>query len=73
MNPQELTREIESFLKTLEGGFDLKVPFEDVSVEAVELGIDEVDDFYLPIEVMGELPETLLYEMMIVDDTDGNE
>lgn len=69
----ELTREMGWFLCTLEKEFSVKVQVEDVSVEAVELGKEEVDCFFLPSEEMAELPETLLYEMMIVDDEKQDE
>ncbi|WP_342513201.1 hypothetical protein MKY34_21805 [Sporosarcina sp. FSL K6-1522] len=69
----ELTREIEWFLDTLQKEFGVEVSAEDVTVEAVELGKDEVDVFYLPIETIDVLPETLLYELLVVDDAQYNE
>ncbi len=68
-----LSREMEWFLRSLEVNFHVKARSEDVAVEAVELGKEEVDCFYLPAEALAELPETLQYEMMIVDDEDRNE
>lgn len=73
MTSEKLTRELAWFLRSLDESFDVKALVEDVSVEAVELGKEEVDCFYLPAEALEELPETLLYEMMIVDDEARNE
>jgi len=64
----ELTREMEWFLTTLRKEFSVIVEAEEVAVEATELGLEEVGDLFVPSEVISNLPETLLYELMIVDD-----
>ena len=69
----ELTKEVEWFLTMLQTVFHVVVAVEDVAVEAVELGMEEVGENFVPSEVIVDLPETLLYEMMIVDDERGNE
>lgn len=69
---KELSVEMEWFVVTLQNEFDVVVNVADVSVEAVELGLDEVEEVFVPQEIMGELSETLLYEIMVVEDTDGN-
>jgi len=69
----ELTREMEWFLTTLKKEFRVIIEADVVAVEATELGIDEVDDFYIPSEVIAKLPETLLYEIMVTDDKEENE
>lgn len=53
--------------------FHVEVDAKDVAVEATELGMEEVGDNFVPSEVINPLPETLLYELMIVDDERGNE
>lgn len=68
----ELSLEMEWFVSTLHSGFDVVVNVADVSVEAVELGLDEVEEVFVPHEIMRELSETLLYEIMVVEDADGN-
>ena len=73
MTSQKLTRELDWFLRSLEKKYKVKALVADVAVEAVELGKEEVDCFYLPKESLAELPETLLYEIMIVDDEERNE
>lgn len=67
------TKEIEWLLDTLWKEFDVEVAAEDIAVEAAELGLEEVEDFFVPIEVIDNLPETLLYELMIVDVGKGTE
>lgn len=69
---KELSVEMEWFVVTLQNEFDVVVNVADVSVEAVELGLDEVEEVFVPQEIMGELSETLLFEIMVVDDADGN-
>lgn len=68
-----LTREIEWFLRTLTEEFDLELSAEDISVEAIELGLSEVESFFVPSELFEVVPETLLYEIMLVEDTAENE
>ncbi|WP_438316064.1 hypothetical protein [Sporosarcina sp. FA9] len=69
----KLTREVEWFLTTLQNEFGVSVNAEDVAVEATELGMEEVGSFFVPSEVINPLPETLLYELMIIDDKAGIE
>lgn len=69
----DMTRELEWFLTMLQKVFHVVVDAEDVAVEATELGLEEVGEIFVPSEVISDLPETLLYEMMIVDDESGNE
>lgn len=68
----KLTKEIQWFVNTLFTGFAVEVAEGAIGVEGTELGIDEVDDFYVPYELFGYLPETLVYEIMIVDDELAN-
>jgi len=69
----KLTREVEWLIDILRKEFDVKVAVEDIAVEATMLGLDEVEDFFVPSEVIDDLPETLLYELLIVDDGEGTE
>ncbi|ARK22268.1 hypothetical protein [Sporosarcina ureae] len=73
MNEGMLSRELEWFVRTLASEFGVFVSTREVAVEAVELGVEEVDECYLPLEVVKNLPETFLYELMIVDDAGSNE
>lgn len=73
MSEGKLSRELEWFVRTLASKFHVLVSTREVAVEAVELGIDEVDESHLPLEVVKHLPETLLYELMIVDDAESTE
>ncbi|MFJ8065492.1 hypothetical protein ACIQYS_12745 [Psychrobacillus sp. NPDC096426] len=67
-----LSREMEWFVGTLLNEFGVEVEVSDIGIEATELGMDEVEDFFVPMELFGELPETLVYEIMIVDDEKNN-
>lgn len=69
----ELTREMEWFIQTLKVDFNLEVSAEEVSVEAVELGLSEVESIFVPSELFEVVPETLLYEIMLVEDAAENE
>ena len=66
------TRELQWFMDTLESEFSTEVKVNDIGVEATELGLDEVEDFFVPSELFDDLPETLVYEIMIVDDELAN-
>ena len=66
------SRELQWFVNTLQNEFSIKVDINDIGVEATELGIDEVEDFFVPRELFDELPYTLIYEIMIVDDEENN-
>lgn len=70
---KELSRKVERFVETLMDMFQLVVPIDEVAVEGVELGMDEVEDFYVPREAFDELPSSLLHEIMVWDDLEGNE
>lgn len=69
----ELTREMKWFLTTLQNEFGVTPLPKDVLLEAVELGINEVEDFYIPRELFKQLPTTFLYEIMMYSDKSGNE
>lgn len=69
----QLTREMEWFLDTLRKEFGIEVTAESIALEGIDLGLDEVEDFYVPVELFEELPETLLYEIMVADDEEENE
>lgn len=64
---------MEWFLTTLQKEFSLIVEAEAVAIEATELWLEEVGYAFVPSEVIANLPETLLYELMIVDDDKGVE
>ena len=67
-----LTKEIHWFMNTLMTVFSVEVAAEVIGVEATELGLDEVENFFVPKELFEGLPETLVYEIMIVDDDQNN-
>lgn len=69
----ELTREMEWFMQTLKENFDVEVSAEEISVEAIELGLSEVESYFVPSELFEVVPETLLYEIMLVEDETENE
>lgn len=71
MNKQ--TKEIEWFMQMLKVNFELEASAEEVSVEAIELGLSEVESFFVPSELFEVVPETLLYEIMVVEDANDNE
>jgi hypothetical protein len=66
------SKEIEWFGNTLQDKFGVIFNPNEISYEAVELGLDEVDDFYVPTELFGEVPVSLLYETMLFDDEQEN-
>jgi len=67
------SRELQWFKDTLQNEFGVEIDSNDIGIEATELGTDEVEDFFVPSELLDELPETLVYEIMIVDDEQNNE
>ena len=69
----EISREAHWFMETLEKEFGVKVALEDIGLEATELGKEEVEGFYVPSELFNEVPDTFLYEVMVVDDNQCNE
>jgi len=67
------SRELQWFKDTLQNEFGVEIDSNAIGIEATELGTDEVEDFFVPTELLEELPETLVYEIMIVDDKQSNE
>lgn len=67
-----ISKEIHWFVYTLRRDYGVKVTAQDIAVEAVELGLDEVDAAFIPVELFQVVPETLLYEIMLVEDNKGN-
>jgi len=65
-------REIEWFISTMKSQFGLSVNPNEIGYEAVELGVDEVEGFYVPTELFEVVPTTLLYESMVFDDEFDN-
>lgn len=70
--PKELSREMHWFIKTLRTKFRVETTAEEIGYESVELAVEEMGEFFVPLEVPGKLPDTFLYELMICDDADGN-
>lgn len=68
-----VTKELKWFLTALKQEFDVDVLAEDLGTEAVALWIDEIEDYFVPIEVLHKLPETLLYEIMLYSDEENND
>ena len=66
------TREVQWFVDTLQNDFNVEIKASDIGIEATELGVDEVEDFFVPRELFDELPETIVYEIMIVEDEQNN-
>lgn len=64
---------MEWFIQTLQENFDMEVSAEEISVEAVELGVSEVESFFVPSELFEIVPETPLYEIILADDETENE
>ncbi|MFD1031854.1 hypothetical protein [Metaplanococcus flavidus] len=64
-------KEIDWFITTLQEQFNLCILSDDIGYEAMELGLDEVEASFVPSELFEEVPATLLYETMIVDDPEG--
>lgn len=60
--------EIEWFITTMKSVFYIDVDPNNIGHEGTELYIYEVEDFYVPSELFEEVPESLLYEMMVYDD-----
>lgn len=66
------TREVQWFVDILKNDFGIVIEANEIGVEATELEINEVEDFFVPREVFDVLPNTLVYEIMIVDDEKSN-
>lgn len=64
----KLSREFVWFMGTMQEQFGIWMDATSIGMETVELGMDEVDDCFIPREIFTELPSTLLYELMIYDD-----
>lgn len=62
------SRELLWFFDAMQEQYGIWMDATMISTEAVELGMDEVDECFIPKEVFDRLPETLLYELMIYDD-----
>lgn len=67
-----ISKEIHWFIQTLNKDFHVTVEAEQIGSEATELGLEEVDDAFIPTELFEIAPTTLLYEIMIIDDKGGN-
>jgi len=61
-------KEIVWFVEKLQNQFGISVDPKEIGYEAVELGVDEVDDLYVPAELFEVVPTSLLYETMVFDD-----
>lgn len=48
----DCSSEMEWFMKTLRDEFNVRIAAGDVAVEASELGVDEVEEIFVPREVM---------------------
>ncbi|NYF23551.1 hypothetical protein [Sporosarcina sp. JAI121] len=68
-----ITKEFQWFMQTLKENFKMELSAEEISVEAIELGLSKVESFFVPSELFEVVPETLLYEIMIADDETKNE
>ncbi len=67
-----ISSEVQWFIHTLRKDYGVKVTAQDVSTEGLELGMDEVDSAFIPQELFEIIPSTLLYELMIVEDSEEN-
>ncbi len=64
----QLSRELLWFMNTMQEQFGIWMDATAISTEATELGMDEVDECFIPKGAFDKLPPTLLYELMIYDD-----
>lgn len=64
----EMSRELHWFLETLQENFGVIADTSEIGIEAVELGLEEVENFFVPQEVLHDLPKSLLYEIMVYED-----
>ncbi len=72
-NPAKLiSSEVNWFVRIFRKDYGVKVTAQDVSTEGLELGMDEVDAAFIPQELFEIIPSTLLYELMIVEDSEEN-
>jgi hypothetical protein len=65
--------EIKWFIHVLISQFDVKVDENQISYEGNELHLDEIDDSLVPSELTKDLPDTLFFETMKIDDKDRTE
>ncbi|WP_108668939.1 hypothetical protein [Peribacillus acanthi] len=65
--------ELEWFVSILENEFDVKVEMNQISYEGNELYLDEIDESLIPREMFEDLPESLLFETMLIEDQQGTE
>ena len=65
-------KEVDWFVYTLKSHFGINVDPNVIGYDATELGMDEVEEFFVPCELFNVLPETLVYEIMIFDDEHNN-
>lgn len=70
---EELDEGIKWFVKTLEDEFKVKIDRSQISYEGNELYLDEIDESVIPNEMIKELPEQLMFETMMFNDSEGTE
>lgn len=70
---KHVTRELSWFAEILRENFGIVVMTDVISIEAVELGLDEVEDFYVPKEFIDKQVNSLLYEVMLTTDKCEND
>jgi hypothetical protein len=66
-------KEINWFVEALEKEFLVEVNKDQISYEGNELYLDEIDESLIPSEIIEGLPEALLFETMIFEDSEGTE
>lgn len=66
-------KELDWFVSTLESEFQVTVVRNQISFEGNELYLDEIDESLIPLDMLTNLPESLLFETMVFDDEDGTE
>jgi hypothetical protein len=66
-------KEINWFVETLQKEFLVEGDRNQISYEGNELYLDEIDESLVPSEMTKGLPEALLFETMIFEDSEGTE
>lgn len=66
-------KELDWFVQTLEGEFQVEVDRNQISYEGNELYLDEIDESLVPNEMLIGLPKSLLFETMLFEDQQGTE
>lgn len=61
-------REHEWFVSILKDEFEVEAELKEVSFEANELYLDEIDESLIPNEMREGLPEVLMFETMVFED-----